>query len=116
MSPCRYRVGRHRRGLTLIRQPGFEIGWRKGDDSELHAGVLKTAVLRALASIDTGCIRLKPGGIHLSRHQVQLPLERRHPEAVDHVFWAELAPTRAAGGYVYLVRRSHGARLGRGGV
>ena len=72
-------------GLPLGESPGLELGFRLHDDPQQHVGVLRAAVLGALADVDARLVGLHPEVVLAVRNQVGLPRELGNPEAVDHV-------------------------------
>src|SRR5687767_4347397 len=54
-------------------------------NKESHVCVLKPAELGTLAAVDSGTIRSQPGYRSLSRHEVCLAVEVRHPKAMNYV-------------------------------
>ena len=103
----RRRHGAGRRGRrALLLQPGLELRRRLRDDDEPHLGVLRAAELRALAAVHAGAIGLDVGGGVVTRDEVALAVQRRHPEAVDHVARHEHQQHGPAGRDVELVGRA----------
>ncbi len=68
--------------LLLVRDPGGELGRRIGIHADQHLGVLRSAVLRALAQIEPWRLGIDPHGVDPVGNQVHLAGEPRNPEAV----------------------------------
>ena len=82
--------------LLLVVQPALEV--RGGIDvhSQEHVGVLRAAVLGALAEEQALLARLEPHLIGASRDQVGLAGQARHPEAVADIGRLQASGTPAA--------------------
>src|SRR5579875_3852904 len=79
-------VARSQGRLRLLSAPGFECLRWVCDDEETHMCMLRAAIFPALSAVTPDGIGLDPHRIGLSRDDVGLAGERRHPETVDHIF------------------------------
>ncbi len=77
---------------------------------ELHPGVCLTTVLVAHPAVRPGSVHLGEDRVVLSRVGVNLALQLRHPEAVDHIRGLDVKVDRHTGRNVNLVRRDHSKR------
>ena len=75
----------HNRGLFLSLHPSGEAFGRIHVDAQEHLGVLRAAVLRALAEEQAGLVRIEPHIVDAVRNQVSFSVELRNPEAVIRV-------------------------------
>ena len=81
------RRGRGARRPAPVREPGAEPRRRLGEDVHRHVRVLQPAELGALAAVAAGR-RRRAGPVRAARDHVDLPVQLRHPEAVDDVVGA----------------------------
>src|SRR4051794_5693220 len=76
----RRRVSRRRRRLLLCGKPGVEVALALHNNDETHMGVLQTAKLRTLATINSSLIRFEHDVVGLCRDRIHFPSELRYPE------------------------------------
>ena len=69
-------------GLLLCADPRGKIRGPVHGNAQQHLGVLRAAILRALAEIDSRTRRVDPHLVHAIRNQVGLAAQLRDPEAV----------------------------------
>src|SRR5207247_9061560 len=98
------------RGLQLCPTPSVEIFSTVHRHAQQHLGVLRPAILRALAEKDAGAIRIHPHLVYPIRNQVGFTGKLRNPEAVVSVGGKQLQECwlrtcRIAHGNVQLVCR-----------
>src|ERR1700756_2451547 len=74
--------GTRLRWTALLFNPAVELRAGLHIDAEKHLGVLRPAILCALAQIEPGLLRVKPHAVRVVGNQVGLPAQRRNPEAV----------------------------------
>src|SRR5271156_2804983 len=66
----------------LLLDPLLELLRRINVNPQQHLGVLDSAILSALAKIESCLLRVDPGAIRVVRNQVRLSGESRHPKTV----------------------------------
>ena len=81
------------RGLLLRANPRVEFVGRIDRHPLQHLGVLRSAVLRALAEKHARSMRIHPQMVHPVRNQVGFAGELRNPEAVVGVGGEQLSGT-----------------------
>ena len=69
-------------GWLLRRDPRGKLRGSVGVNANQHLGVLRSAVLRALAEIEAGVCRIDPHGVDLIGNQIHLAGQSRNPEAM----------------------------------
>ena len=72
-------------GRCWLASHAVELRRRLRDHVEGHVRVLQAAELGALAAEDAGAVGLEHHVVRLPRDHVDLPVQLRHPERVDHV-------------------------------
>src|ERR1700722_1915907 len=72
----------HGRRLMLLLNPAIELGTRLNVDAQQHLRVLRPAILRALAQIDSALVGSNPHAVRVVRNQIGLARQARNPETV----------------------------------
>jgi hypothetical protein len=103
-------VRRFRRGRDLGVVPGGVIRRGFRIDVDAHVRVLEAAEFGAFAAVPPGFRRAQLQRGHVSRQQILLALQGRHPEAVDHIARGELQRDRPSHRDHQFVGRAHAPR------
>ena len=103
LAALRRRRFRLERLCRLRGQPGVELVRGQGDHFKRHVGVLRAAVLAALAAIDARLVGLDPEDVLDAGNHVAFAVQSRHPKAVNDIGARQLQPHRLAGGDVDFV-------------
>ena len=79
--PLRNRVIYIRR-LALLSDPPIKFILRLDINPQQHLGVLSPAILRALAEVDSGLLRVDPHSVGMVGNQISLTPQPWNPKAV----------------------------------
>src|SRR5437667_12421227 len=72
----------HGRGLPLLLNPAVELIARLHVNTQKHLGMLRPAVLRALAQVNARLVRIDPHTVWVVGNQVSLTRQAWDPETV----------------------------------
>src|SRR6202008_94117 len=72
----------YNRRLVLQPNPPVKFVSRLDVNTQQHFGMLGSAILRALAEINSGLLRIDPHAVRMVGNQIRLTAQPRHPKTV----------------------------------